>query len=80
MNTQNITLAIPEEVLRKARRLAVERNTSLSALVTQLIANLVDDDERYREARDRQLALLDQGLELGTQGATTWTLAVLHAR
>ena len=74
------TLTIPEEVLRKARRLAVECHTSLSALVTQLIANLVDDDERYREARDRQLALLDHGLELGTQGATTWTRAVLHAR
>jgi len=80
MNTQNITLAIPKEVLHKARRLAVERHTSLSALVTQIIANLVDDDERYRAARDRQLALLDQGVELGTQGATTWTRADLHER
>ena len=42
METQNITLAIPKDVLAKARQLAVERRTSLSALVTQMIVDMVD--------------------------------------
>jgi predicted transcriptional regulator len=80
MKTQNITLAISKEVLSKARRLAVERHTSLSALVTQMILDLVDQDDSYRAARDRQLALLAQGLNLDTQGAATWTREELHER
>ena len=80
MNTQNITLAIPKDVLHKARRLAVEQHTSLSALVTQIIAGLVDENGRYRAACERQLAILDQGLNLDTQGAATWTREELHER
>jgi len=80
VNTQNITLAIPKDVLHKARRLAVERHSSLSALVTQIITSLVDEDDRYRTACERQLAILDQGLSLNTQGAATWTREELHER
>ena len=36
METQNITLAIPKDVLHKARQAAVARHTSLSGLLTQL--------------------------------------------
>ena len=43
METQNITLAISKDVLAKARQLAVERRTSLSALVTQIIVDIVMD-------------------------------------
>ena len=80
MNTQNITLAVPKDVLHRARQLAVERHTSLSALVTQIIVDLVDEDGRYRAACERQLAILDQGLNLDTQGAATWTREELHER
>ena len=55
METQNITLAISKDVLSKARQLAVERRTSLSALVTQIIVDIVDqDDEHVRRARRGQ--------------------------
>ena len=80
MDTQNITLAIPKEVLFKARQLAVEQHTSLSALMTQMIMDLVDQEDRYAAALERQLALLGKGLELGSQGAATWTREELHER
>lgn len=80
MNTQNITLAIPKDVLHNARRLAVERRTSLSALVTQVITEMVERDERYRAACERQLAILGNGFNLNTQGRATWTRQELHER
>lgn len=80
MDTQNITLAIPKDVLHKARRLAVERHTSLSSMVTQIIVDMVDQEGAYTAARDRQLAILEQGLNLGTQGTAAWTREELHER
>jgi hypothetical protein len=80
METQNITLAISKDVLAKARQLAVERRASLSALVTQMIVDIVDRDDRYRVARERQLVLLRDGFDLGSQGAATWTREELYER
>lgn len=80
METQNITLAISKDVLAKARQLAVERRTSLSALVTQIIVDIVDQDDSYRVARERQLTVLQNGFDLGSQGAATWRREELHER
>jgi hypothetical protein len=80
MDTQNITLAIPKEVLSKARQMAVEQRTSLSALMTQMIIDLVDQEDRYAAALERQLTLLEKGFDLGSQGAAAWTREELHER
>ena len=80
MDTQNITLAIPKEVLHKARRLAVARHTSLSSMVTQMILDQVAQEDAYQAACVRQLAILGEGMNLGTQGLASWTRAELHER
>ena len=80
MNTQNITLAIPKDVLHKARQIAVARQTSLSSMMTQVILDLVEQEDAYQAACDRQLAYLGRGMNLGTQGAVTWTREALHER
>ena len=80
MNTQNVTLALPKELLTRARQLAVARRTSLSAMLAQMIAELVEQDDRYRAASERQIALMTQGLDLGSQGTATWTRDELHER
>lgn len=80
MDTQNITLAIPRDVLHKARQIAVARQTSLSAMVTQAIVDLVEHEDAYQAACDRQLAILERGMNLGTQGAVNWTREALHER
>ena len=76
--TQNVTLAIPKDILRKAKILAVQKNTSLSGLLTQTLTNLVARQEAYEQARQRNLALLKSGLNLGTQGYITWKREELH--
>ena len=79
-NTQNVTLSIPRNILRKAKILAVQKNTSLSGLLTQTLAELVSHGENYEQARRRSLALLKTGLDLGTQGNLTWKREELHER
>ena len=79
-NTQNVTLAIPKSVLRKAKILAVQKNTSLSALLTQTLTELVAHQEAYEQARQRNLVLLKSGFDLGTQGRLPWKREDLHER
>lgn len=78
--TQNVTLAIPKDILRKAKILAVQKNTSLSGLLTQTLADLVARQEEYEQARQRNLALLRNGFDLGTQGSISWKRDELHER
>lgn len=78
--TQNVTLAIPKDILRKAKILAVQRNISLSGLLTQTLTDLVAHREAYEQARQRNIALLKRGFELGSQGKANWKREELHER
>lgn len=78
--TQNVTLAIPKDILRKAKILAVQKNTSLSGLLTQTLVELVSREEGYQQAQQRNLAMLKNGFDLGTQGSIPWKREELHER
>jgi len=78
--TQNVTLAIPKDILRKAKILAVQKNTSLSGLLTQTLVEIVSREEGYEQARQRNLTMLKSGFDLGTQGNITWKREDLHER
>lgn len=80
MEKQNVTLSLPKETLRKARLLAVERNTSLSSLLVEIIEEIVAKADAYEIAKERQLTLMQQGFNLGTGGQATWTRDELHER
>jgi predicted transcriptional regulator len=79
-NTQNITLSIPKDILRKAKILAIEQNTSLSGLLTQTLRELVERQEAYDQACGRNLTLLEKGFNLGTEGNINWIREDLHER
>lgn len=78
--TQNITLAIPRDILRKARMLAIQKNTSLSGLLTQTLAEMVERQEGRQQAFQRNLELLQSGLDLSTRGVIPWNREELHER
>ena len=78
--TQNITLSIPKSILRKAKILAIQKNTSLSGLLTQTLTSLVARQESYQHARQRNLELLKNGLDLDTRGQAHWKREELHER
>ena len=80
MGTQNITLSLSRELLRKVKLLATQRQTSVSGLLTQQLEDLVERESGYSMARAKGLALLDHGYDLGTEGDTHWQRDDLHER
>ena len=68
METQNITLSIPKDILQKVKLLAVQRRTSVSGLLTQTLERLATQEDAYVTAQQRHLQLLEQGADLGTHG------------
>jgi plasmid stability protein len=45
---KNVTVSLPDEVYRKARIKAAERNTSLSAMVKEFLESLADDEGEFK--------------------------------
>lgn len=80
MEYQNVTLSIPKDVLRKAKHLAIERQTSLSGLLTGLLERVVAEEDAYSKARVRQTAFMANGFDLGLEGDIYWAREELHAR
>jgi predicted transcriptional regulator len=77
---QNVTLSLPRDLLRRVKRLAADRDTSVSALMTEALSRLADEDRRYSAARKRALAAMKSARSLGTRGRRTWTRDQLHER
>jgi predicted transcriptional regulator len=80
MGTKNVTLSLPEEVLREAKVLAVRRGTSVSALLAGALSELVERESGYAAARERSLAAMEEGGDLGTGGEISWGRDELHER
>lgn len=62
---QNITLSVDAELLRGARVLAAEQNTSVSKLLAKELERLVHDNQAHRRAREQALAALERGFHFG---------------
>ena len=60
----NITLKLDADLLRQARILAAEEDTSISAMLAARLEQLVRDRQTYQRARKRALARLRQGMDL----------------
>jgi len=74
----NITLKIDDELLRKARRLALQRNTSINAVIRKGLNDFVSGDLR-REAAVRGLETFFQRSRARV-GTMTWTRDELYDR
>ncbi len=80
MEMQNITLSVPKSTLRKIKLVAAKRETSISKLMTDAMEKLASEDESYIQARDRQLALLEKGFDLGFGDSKLPSRDELHER
>jgi hypothetical protein len=76
----NVTLSLPDDLLREARHLAVDEGVSLSRFVAMSLEQRVEAVRGYRLARQRQLRLLREGMDLGTSGIAAWTRESVHER
>lgn len=78
MKKQNVTLSLPKDILQQAKILAIKRNHSLSGLLTDMLTELVENEERYEEAMRRNLARLEQAQALNSD--YSWSRESLHER
>ena len=77
---QNVTLSLPRGLLKQAKRLAADEETSVSSLMARALARLVDERMRFSGARRRSLAAMRGASSLGTRGTARWTRDELHER
>lgn len=68
---QNLTVRLSKKTIQKARALAAQRSTSISALVAERIEALVGEDEAYERAKRRALALMEEGFPTGSKSYVT---------
>ncbi len=80
MERQNVTLSLPKLLLKKAKVLAAGREKSLSELLRESLEEKVREANGYKKARQRQLKLLKEGLDLGTKGDIETTRDEVHER
>ena len=75
---RNITLAIDVDLLDRARVLAARRRKSVSALVRDYLAALVEGEERYNDAAERLKARMRTPTL--SVGARSWSREELNGR
>jgi hypothetical protein len=76
----DVTLSLDEKLVKKVRKIAVERDTTLTALVRSYLETLAAGESSDRKQRD--LEALRRSFEQFQfdGGERTWTRADLHER
>jgi hypothetical protein len=80
MERQNITLSLPKELLLKIKHIAIDKNTSISGLLTETLEEIVRRDASYSEAKQRQISLMAKGFAMGSTEPGLWNRENLHDR
>ena len=75
---QNITLSIEKELIKKGKIIAARKESSVSKMMSDLLREIVDKDDRYEAAKRNALNILKKGLHLG--GRIDWKREDLHER
>jgi metal-responsive CopG/Arc/MetJ family transcriptional regulator len=76
----NVTLSLPDSLLRRFRVFAAERNQSMSSLLTLAIREMTEQESQTQKAKRRFLERIRNAPDRGTQGQIKWTRDELHER
>lgn len=75
----NVTVSLPDELIREARHEAVDRGLSLSRYVAVVLEEQIEARRRRRAAWEEHRRLMDEVPIRGIAGRT-WTRDDLHGR
>ena len=75
---QNITLSIDKKLIKNARVLAAQRQTSVSRMLSEELQKLIEDSNKYELAKKQALNYISRGFHLG--GRITVSREELHER
>jgi hypothetical protein len=70
---------MPEELVRRAKVLAAQRDMSVSSLVARLLEQLVGDVRDYDEVSELERRMMSDGIGLQI-GPVTWSRDQLYDR
>jgi len=77
---KNVTLSLPEPLLRRFRVYAASREQSMTGLMTEAIRSLMERDEQTARAKERFLNRVRSAPDLGTHGVIRWSRDEMHER
>ena len=78
MRKNNVTLTVEEDLLRAARKVALDRSTSVNQLVRDFLAQLVRESSRQQAAAERMDEIFKKHrIRIGRR---SWTREDLHER
>lgn len=77
---RNVTLSLPEPLLRRFRVYAASRNQSMTRVMADAIRKLMTVDAGTARARRRFLERIRNAPDRGTRGRIRWTRDELHER
>ena len=75
----NITMTLDDEVIKKVKKIAVEKNTTLTGLVRDYLTRIARREDQRTEEAITQLTKIMSNPDLKV-GEITWTRDELHER
>ena len=77
---KNVTLSLPEPLLRRFRIYAATRNQSMTGLMAKSIRRMIDQDVDTDRAARRFMERIENAPDRCTGGVIRWTRDELHER
>jgi len=77
----NVTLSLDDQLVKKVRKIAVDRDTTMTGLIRSYLENLAGE-ESSAQRKKRELEALERSFKTlqVRLGKRTWTRADLHER
>ena len=75
----NITLSVDDEIIKKVRKVVVDKNTTLTAMVREFLQSVADSNAAEKKQAVKKLQKSFQGLSRD-MGTRTWTRDDLYER
>ncbi len=75
----NITLSVDEEIIKKVRKIAIDKNTTLTAMVRDFLTTVANRDNQQKKEAVRKLRASFKTMSRD-MGRRRWTREALYER
>ena len=79
MTVSNITMSLDDELVKKARKIAIDKDTSITGLIRKYLQELVEQEELSNTTAAAELESLFRQSK-AVVGRKTWSRDELHDR
>lgn len=80
MKKQNVTLSLPRDLLIKAKHIAIDKNISLSGMLTNMLREIVEREDEYIKAKEEHFKIMEEGNSYMVGDKNKWKKEEIHDR